>query len=282
MKKFFKSLAPKPVQDAVFGAHKQAKWMLDPSLRNMNARLRLLQGKFAGQRCFLMGNGPSLNKMDLSLFKGEIVWGSNKCYLLFDRIEWRPRFYMGIDARVVPDIQKEVNQLTRNLPETTCFFPVRFRTMGVLESRPNVYWYNEVVKDPSDLPFGVFTRDASNMVTTASTVTIAMMQVAVYLGFNPIYLIGCDTNYTVPATVQVEGSRNEKFTSTRDDDPNHFAPNYFGANSKWHDPKPERMLQHYEQSKSACDLLGVQVYNATVGGKLEAFPRVDYRDLFKK
>ena len=40
------------------------------------------------------------------------------------------------------------------------------------------------------------------------------------------------------------------------------------------------MLLHYEQSRRVCDSLGVQVLNATVGGKLEVFPRVDYRSLF--
>ena len=50
---------------------------------------------------------------------------------------------------------------------------------------------------------------------------------------------------------------------------------------KWHDPGPERMIFHNEQARQVCEEMGVRVYNATVGGKLEVYPRVDYQDLFR-
>ena len=59
-----------------------------------------------------MGNGPSLNKMDLSLFKSEYVWASNRAYLLFDRIKWRPSYYVAVDKRVIPDNYEEINSIT--------------------------------------------------------------------------------------------------------------------------------------------------------------------------
>jgi hypothetical protein len=40
------------------------------------------------------------------------------------------------------------------------------------------------------------------------------------------------------------------------------------------------MIMHYEKAKEVCDALGIKVFNATVGGKLEVFPRVNYKDLF--
>lgn len=250
----------------------------DESLRNLAPRMRSFHNKYQGRRCFLMGNGPSLNKMDLSLFKNEIVWGSNKCYLLFDRIEWRPKFYVGVDTRVIPDIRKEIQALEKELPQTQFFFPAFFRVNGDLTSSKNVYWFNQLPQSPQDAPFGFFSKDASSHVVSSSTVTVAMMQLAVYLGFSPIYLIGCDTAYSVPKTVQA-GDKEYELISTQNDDPNHFANNYFGAGSKWHDPKPERMIEHYRYSRDACDRLGVQVFNATVGGNLEVFPRVNYLDI---
>ena len=60
--------------------------MMDPYVRTMRARLESLGGNYSGQRCFIMGNGPSLNKMDLNLFKGEFVWASNKAYLALSGI----------------------------------------------------------------------------------------------------------------------------------------------------------------------------------------------------
>ena len=227
-----------------------------------------------------MGNGPSLNQMDLGLLAGESVWGANRCYLLFERIDWRPAFYVSVDKRVVPDIAQEIAALFRELTQTLFFFPVEFRERGLLPSAPNVYWYREVDIDETDLPDGTFSRDAAQFVTTVRTVTVAAMQLAAFLGFNPIYLIGCDTSYSIPSTARSEGDSGEKLVSTEDDDPNHFDPSYFGKGRKWHNPHVERMIFHYEQARKVCDAMGVEVYNATVGGKLEVFPRVDYRTLF--
>jgi hypothetical protein len=248
--------------------------------RNVSQGLRSLKGRYSEERCFIMGSGPSLNRMDLELLREEYVWAVNKCYLLFDRINWRPSFYVAVDTRVVPDIAREINHLIRNLSETTFFFPLQFREQWVLRSGTNVYWYREVPLDETNLPDGVFTRDASEWVSSSRTVAIAALQLAVYLGFNPIYLIGCDTSYAVSSSVRTEGNDPDRFISTKDNDPDHFDPRYFGQGSKWHKPHVGRMLFHYEQARRVCHSLGVNVYNATVGGKLEVFPRVDYIELF--
>jgi hypothetical protein len=218
--------------------------------------------------------------MNLEVFNREYVWGVNKCYLLFDRVSWRPAFYVAVDRRVVPDIATEINHLVLNQPQIISFFPVQFREQWVLRSGANVYWYNEVPLDETNLPNGMFTRDAAKWVSSVRTVTIAALQLAVYLGFNPIYLIGCDTSYSVPSTVRFEGGDRNKLISTADDDLSHFDPRYFGKGSKWHEPHVDKMFFHYEQARQVCESLGVSVYNATVGGKLEVFPRVNYTELF--
>ncbi len=252
----------------------------DRNVRTMTARLLSLKNAYADQRCIIMGNGPSLNKMDLCLFSDEYVWASNKAYLLFDRISWRPKFYVAVDTRVVPDIADEINILTAEYPDMYSFFPLHFREKWNLKSRENVYWYPERALEKPLEASSMFTDDASEWVSNVYTVTVAAMQLSVYLGFNPIYLIGCDTDYKVPSTVLVEDETNYKLVSTENDDMNHFDPKYFGKGAKWHQPYPHKMIFHFQKAKEVCDELGIQVYNSTVGGKLEEFPRVDYRDLF--
>ena len=254
--------------------------LVDPNIRSMTQRLANLKGKYTGQRCIIMGNGPSLNQMDLSVFNKEYLWGTNKCYLLFDRISWRPTFYTAIDTRVVPDIAEDIVKLEHELPATTFFFPILFRMQGIIPSQSNVLWYYEKKLDETQLPNGMFSQHASNFVYAARTVTIAALQLAVFLGFNPIYLIGCDTSYSLSSSVQKDEKDENRLISTADDDTSHFDPRYFGQGSKWHVPHVERMIFHYQQSKNFCDSIGVKVYNATVGGKLEVFPRVNYRELF--
>lgn len=259
--------------------HGEAPHYSDTRDSKVKRRLAGLKGAYTGHRCFIMGNGPSLNKMDLRLFSDEYVWGSNRCYLLFERIQWRPAFFVSVDTRVLPDIADDVNRLMHSLPRTRFFFPVAFRREGHLEWKPNVYWYNEVMPEDVTNPAEMFSFDVTVRVSAVRTVTVAALQLAVHLGFNPIYLIGCDTSYTVPSSVKCEGAGKDNLVSEADDDCNHFDPRYFGKGRKWHEPHADRMLAHYRLTQDVCMPRGIRIYNATVGGQLEVFPRVDYREV---
>ena len=138
--------------------------------------------------------------------------------------------------------------------------------------------------NPANLPDSASAVGDLSPLCTPNTVTITLLQIAAIMGFTEIFLIGCDTNYTIPGTVIQQGARVQPvsderllLTSTADDDPNHFAPDYFGRGRKWHHPKVEQMLAHYLLAKQVLDSAGIAVYNATVGGKLDIFPRIDYR-----
>lgn len=266
---------------AMMYAARAAMGLVDPQVRDLESRLRRLKGAYAGERCFIMGNGPSLNEMDLDLFRGEQVWGSNRCYLLFDRIVWRPSFYVAVDRRVVPDNADEIASLATRLEETSFFFPFHYRVRGTLPSLANLHWYHEERHEGAEeLPWSLFSTDVPTWVSAVYTVTVAALQLAVYMGFDPIYLIGCDTSYgTRRSTTTTEGDP-DALIATADDDADHFDPDYFGAGKRFHEPHVDRMIFHYKQCKRACDELGVGVYNATVGGRLEVFPRVDHRELF--
>lgn len=229
-----------------------------------------------------MGNGPSLNQMDLELFSKEYVWASNRAYLLFDRISWRPDFYTAVDRRVVPDIAAELRSLPQMLPGTEFFWPLEFRNQQLLDDARNVSWFDEELVDESIFPARVFSKDCASYVVHPRTVTITALQLAVYMGFNPIYLIGCDTKYVIPDSTKIDGLEGELLTSVANDDPNHFDPAYFGAGSMWHSPHPEKMISHYQAVKRVCETLNVEIFNATVGGMLEVFPRIDYLSVFGK
>ena len=242
-------------------------------------QIKQFKNKYAGKRCFIMGNGPSLNQMNLNLFKDEYVWGSNRCYLLYDKINWKHKFYVSIDTRVLPDISNEVNTLTDKLEETQFFFPIDFYISNTIKNKKNTFFFNQ-------LPFNwnirntMFSFDPSKWMSSGCTVTISALQLAVYMGFSPIYLIGCDTSYKIMNSVDIDTNDSNSLTSTEDDDDNHFDPRYFGKGKKWHDPHVELMLKHYESVKKMCDNRKIKIYNATVGGNLEIFPRVDYDSLF--
>ncbi len=257
-------------------------------------RLRALRNAHAGETCVVVGNGPSLNDTPLELLDDEVVFASNAIFLLFDEVDWRPTYYASVDSRFLPDRHDDVDQLLRTHPQMTGFFPTMLElhdgsgdvvpVRQLLEDQPNRVLFLSQHRKPAGTHTGAFSLDAVGGLIQPSTVTITLMQLAAHMGFARIVLIGCDTSYSIPDTVEISGPKAEGhdegmlLTSTADDDVNHFRPDYFGAGRAWHHPKVDHMIRHYEAAKTVLDLQGVEVINATVGGALEVFPRMSLAD----
>ena len=256
--------------------------------------LSQFSGIGAGKRCFVMGNGPSLNKMDLSKLEGEDVFACNSAFLLFDRVKWRPKYYTCVDTRVLRDRAADIVRMLDDHPDIIAFFPEKlelhdgskreFDTRTIIPPAPNRYYFNEVRNSLVSPPETMFSLDITERVVQPYTVAITMLQIAAYMGYSPIYLIGCDTSYKVPDSVRQEGPKLDGvgllLTSTADDDPNHFDPTYFGSGREWHNPQVDQMIMHYGWAKKSLETTPVKVINATVGGNLEVFERAAFTELF--
>jgi hypothetical protein len=260
-----------------------------------NSRLSRFRGIHTNQRCFVMGNGPSLNKMDLELLKGEIVFCCNSAFLLFDRVSWRPRYFTCVDSRVLLDRVRDIVNMLDTHPDIVAFFPSviglhdgsnkEFDCRDVIPTHANRYYFKETYNFVSDSPRSMFSLDVDQYVVQPYTVSITMLQLAAYMGFKEIFLIGCDTDYKVADTVKQEGRTVNGvgllLTSTKDDDANHFDPRYFGKGREWHNPQVGKMIEHHEWALKALEQTPTRVFNATVGGRLEVYPRVSFESLFK-
>ena len=62
-----------------------------------------------GKRCVIIGNGPSLNKLDLTKLKNEITFGVNAIYTNMDNMGFLPTYY------VVEDILLPKTEKTRSM-----------------------------------------------------------------------------------------------------------------------------------------------------------------------
>jgi hypothetical protein len=87
-----------------------------------------------------------------------------------------------------------------------------------------------------------------------------------------------DFSYAVPESSVVS----KDTIISNEDDPNHFHPDYFGKGKKWHDPKLDNCKMVYEYAKKVYEEKGKNIFNASIGGKLEVFERVDFNRLFDK
>lgn len=239
-------------------------------------RIKVLRNRYFGESIFVVGNGPSLNKVNFDLLKNHYAIAANKIYLLFDRCDWRPDFYTTLDWRVTPDNYEEINRLT----DMTFLFPHRFK--GLLRGGEDVFWYESL--SPGRSVLDRFEPDINRGVRGGGTVLTAALQQAYYLGFRKFFLLGVDVNYKITESViQSGGDRfgtgiQVNLESTADDDPNHFDPRYFGKGAKWHDPNVNEMLRGFLSAARAIQYLGGEIYNSTIGGNLNCIQRMSIEE----
>lgn len=243
-------------------------WSATPGGRRNLRRIKGLRGRYAGRRCVVMGNGPSLLQVDLNLFADEVTIVSNGHFLIWDTLAYRPTFLTVEDPLVAEDRADELAQIT----DVTKVFP--FDLKHVLPPADDSTLYVNFPRSYRRFPR--FSWNAAKRIYWGGTVSFMNLQLAVHLGCNPVILVGFDHNYTVP----VERTHGDVITSTTAD-VNHIHPDYFGPGFRWHDPRLDRMEEAYRCARRALDERGVDVFNATAGGKLEVFERVPLSELWK-
>ena len=223
-------------------------------------RLANLRDIHQGERCFIIGNGPSLKQTDLSLLRDEFSFGMNRIYLLFPELGFFTSYYLSVNNLVIEQCADEIRALP--VPK---FLPWRARHY-FLPTEDTVFLYTTY----SSLDFA---QDARGRLWEGATVTYVALQLAFHMGFDQVILIGVDHNFVTKgepnATVVSEG-----------DDPNHFHSNYFGKGFRWQLPDLETSETAYCLARDAYHLAGRQILDATIGGKLNVFPKVDFFDLF--
>lgn len=232
--------------------------------------LKRFAGVGRGRPCVIICNGPSLNKLDLSLLANVDTFAVNAFFLKFDEIAWRPTYYTVEDRLVAADRAPWINKL-RGFAK---FFPLVYR--DVLTPDEDTTYLNFMMDYTDYADFPEFSTNAARCVWVGGTVTYINLQLAYYMEYDPVVLIGADHNYVV--NQQDNKIVGHEMTS-KTEDVNHFHKDYFGKGFRWHDPNVERMERAYVKARRAFDAAGRKVLNATAGGHLEVFERAEYEGL---
>jgi hypothetical protein len=226
-------------------------------------QLTVLKDFHRGERCFIIGNGPSLRQTDLSKLRDEYTFGLNRIYLLFPELGFPTTYLVTVNWLVLEQCADEILALP-----TTRFFPWRFRRYIDPAKLSNTIFIQ------TDQSKHVFTRDARKLLWAGATVTNIAMQLAFFMGFKKVILVGVDHSFTT------QGTPHQTVVSPGDD-PNHFSPKYFGKGFRWQLPDLETSEIAYQLARQAFEEEGREIVDATIGGKLTVFPKVDYLELFK-
>lgn len=84
---------------------------LHPWRRESIRRLSLLRDAHKGERCFLIGNGPSLKRTDLSLLRNEFSFGFNRIFLAAEELNFTPSCLVSINDLVIEQSAPEFRAL---------------------------------------------------------------------------------------------------------------------------------------------------------------------------
>jgi hypothetical protein len=233
-----------------------ATYGLDPRGRRSRQRLTDLRDRYAGKRCFIIGNGPSLAKMDLSRIRDEYTFGLNRGYLLFDRIGGPTTFLVAVNRYVVEQFAADL-------------IAAPSMTFASWRSRQWVPPASEVTFIRRSRLFSFSPDVARHGAWEGATVTYVAMQLAYHFGFSEVILVGVDHSFAT------SGPANKLVTATAAD-PNHFDPGYFGPGVKWQLPDLEVSEAAYTLARASFEAQGRIIRDATVDGQLKVFPKADY------
>ena len=267
VRKTLKSLAPTPIWNiarrtwqALQHAGQWPAATFHPARRASIRQLAALKDSQRGQRCFIIGNGPSLARIDISRLKNEYTFGMNRVYLAFPEWGFPTSYFLSINSLVIEQCAEDISGLP--LPKF-----LSWRSHHLMQPSDDTIFLHSTYTGPT------FARDARGRMWEGATVTYVALQLAFHLGFETVILIGVDHDFTS------QGQPSTTVTS-QGDDPDHFDSNYFGKGFRWQLPDLETSERAYLLASQAYKSAGRQVLDATVDGKLTIFPKVEYDSLF--
>ena len=196
----------------------------------------------------------------------EYTFAFNRIYYIFDQTAWRPTFYCTQDAKIAKASAVEIRE---KITTPYLFAPI------------NLKWYEDV-DISSDYFFSPkqageqvpeFSEDIPRYIGVGNTVAYTAMQLAVYMGFSKIYLLGVDHSFQ---TYQDKDGNIIVDPNAKD----YFCDQYNQDKDQLFIPKLDISTLSYMAAQAYAESHPVTIYNATRGGKLEVFPRVDFDFLF--
>lgn len=226
--------------------------------------IKKVKNSHQGKRCFIIATGPSLKISDVEMLKDEFTIGVNTIFNIYDRIDWRPTYYVMTDPLLHKSLNREKKLKFDDYAERYCILNALCKkySEGNKIIFVNNCWLDHCYhygkskkfKYNPNLLFGVY---------DCYSVTHEAIIYAIYMGFSEIYLLGVDNDYL--------GKRQ------------HFAETV-GENTLSIEQAIKNQRSNnwgYEFIKKIADSQKVKIFNATRGGALEIFPRINLDDMLK-
>jgi len=246
-----KSFKNNKIYQKISNSHKEEiKKKVDGKYDAYKNKIKEMKDIEEGKRVFIIGTGPSIDKTNLDLLKNEIKIGVNTAHKIknfsFD-------YFVLYDGNAMIHNQKYI----LDLPIPIFLAGDAGRKYLSEYQRENIKAKILPLKDRSEEKQKTMSKNLVDGIGVHSSVVHSAIQVAYYLGFYEVFLLGCDCNYD--------------------------GESYFrGGEINKHSTTPQRIknwFTDYEICKRAFEADGRKIYNATIGGRLEIFERKRLEDI---
>ena len=261
-------LMPDWLYDTLYGCKilpSYLQWRLHPvGGSRARAYFQPLKNALYGYRCVVIGNGPSLKMMDLNPLKEEYTIGLNRIYLMFESLGLTTDWLVAVNRFVLQQFSSEMED-----PGCVTILNWRYRNRAEAPGPGTVFLHPAPYKKSMDgsILKGYYPHIGS--------VTNVALEMAFFLGFSEVILIGVDHNYQHSGT----GSQ---VVESAGPDPDHFSADYFGKGTLWQLPDYQLMEHGFRENRRLFESDGRQIVDGTVAGKLDVFPKVDFYQHLQK
>lgn len=226
-----------------------------PFLKHPEAMQRY-KGIHKGERCFIVSTGPSLTVGDIEALRNEITFSMNSIVKSFGITDWRPTYYVVSDRIPFEACKSLINHED---------FEMTFYRCGIDNANSNVChfvadntgYYNCLRKNKFKgklFPSKRLERYFNN----APSVVFSIVQLAIYMGFSEIYLLGQDCNFANASHASFAASKYRVLPTDAD---------------------ARKILDTFNNYEIALSNTGVSIYNVTRGGNLDLFVRKELNDV---
>ena len=212
-------------------------------------------------RCFVIGNGPSLNKMNLTLLRNEITFGCNRIYLKYSEMGFAVTHYFVVDSNDVYVIRDLALKYIEN-PDVKHFY--------TLNAYKELYDTPKLKIAGTELNFG--------------NVGVLMIREALKAGFDPVYFLGIDMDYFALKHDMIRINTKKCKLKDNKKDGSHFDEEYLQAGEEFvfFENEEEMGFEAFNDiKKEYIDRKGHEVINVGVDGKLNTFKRADFNKILR-
>ncbi|MDV4179934.1 hypothetical protein R1521_15640 [Rhizobium brockwellii] len=254
-----------------------------PDVASSLAENRQLAGLHAGQRCFILGNGPSVKGLDLSRLQGENVITVSNGYLHSDFDKFQSRYHcvpqITYGLMTSEDVVRWFDEMHSHLGAAELFLS---STEAELVRKHNLFSGRTVrylvLGESFDERPSVEIVDISQPVPRVDSVPVMALMIAMYLGFKEIILLGVDHDRFLSSPYQyafdLKVQKGKDITVNADGTPRRNRHDDF--------QQAARLWRQYRAISNIARANDIRVVNSTPGGALDEFERRPFQAWFEE